>query len=82
MTFLVHQYRDHHAIRENLTWLKRIVFLSRTSDSLNEGLPIKMTREKFQRKRYFSMKKIVGSTLDLSTKAVFSLDKYQLKNMG
>ena len=24
--------------------------LSRTSDSLNEGLPIKMTREKFQRK--------------------------------
>ena len=50
----------------------------RTSDSLNEGLPIKMTREKFQRKRYFSMKKIVGSTLDLSTKAVFSLDKYQL----
>ena len=28
------------------------------------------------------MKKIVGSTRDLSTKAVFSLDKYQLKNMG
>ena len=28
------------------------------------------------------MKKIVGSTLDLSTKAVFSLDKYRLKNMG
>ena len=54
----------------------------RTSDSLNEGLPIKMTREKFQRKRYFSMKKIVGSTLDLSTKAVFSLDNNQLKNMG
>ena len=51
----------------------------RTSDSLNEGLPIKMTREKFQRKRYFSMKEIVGSTLSLSTKAVFSLDKYQLK---
>ena len=28
------------------------------------------------------MKKIVGSTLDLSTKVVFSLDKYQLKNMS
>ena len=27
------------------------------------------------------MKKIVGSTLDLSTEAVFSLDKYQLKNV-
>ena len=26
------------------------------------------------------MKKIVGSTLDLSPKAVFSLDNYQLKN--
>ena len=25
------------------------------------------------------MRKIVGSTLDLSTKAVFSLDKYQLE---
>ena len=25
--------------------------LERTLDSLNEGLPIKMTREKFQRKR-------------------------------
>ena len=24
--------------------------ITRTSDSLNEGLPIKMTREKFQRK--------------------------------
>ena len=38
-----------------------------------------MTREKFQRKRYFFMKKIVGSTLDLSSKTVFLLDKYQLK---
>ena len=28
------------------------------------------------------MKKIEGSTLDLSTIAVFSLDKYQLKNIG
>ena len=56
--------------------------VQRTSDSLNEGLPIKMTREKFKKNNVFSMKKIKGSTLDLSTKAVFSLDKYQLKNMG
>ena len=28
------------------------------------------------------MEKIVDSTLDLSPKAAFSLDKYQLKNMG
>ena len=34
----------------------------RTSDSLNEGLPIKMTREKFF--DIFSMRKIVGSILN------------------
>ena len=28
------------------------------------------------------MKKKLGSTLDLSTKAAYSLGKYQLKNMG
>ena len=28
----------------------KIYVVPRTSDSLNEGLPIKMTREKFQRK--------------------------------
>ena len=57
--------------------------IQRTSDSLNEGLPIKMTKEKFHKENdIFSMKKIVASTLDLSTKAVFSLDNYQLKNMG
>ena len=44
----------------------------RTSDSLNERLPIKMAREKFQRKRYFSMKMIVGSTLKLTAKVFFS----------
>ena len=54
----------------------------RTSDSLHEGLPIKMTRKVSKKMIFFSMKKIVGSTLDLSIKAVFSLDKYQLKNMG
>ena len=50
----------------------------------DEGLPIKMTREKFQRKQndICSMEKIVGSTLELSAKAFFSLDKYQLKKYG
>ena len=59
-----------------------ILKLPRTSDSLNEGLPIEMTEKSFKENDIFSMKKIVGSTRDLSTKAVFSLDKYQLKNMG
>ena len=35
----------------------KYVEFERTSDSLNEGLPIKMTREKFQRKRYFFYEK-------------------------
>ena len=33
------------------------LYHQRTSDSLNEGLPIKMTREKFQRKWYFFYEK-------------------------
>ena len=57
---------------------------SRTSDSLNEGLPIKMARKKSFKEynSFFPSKKIVGSTLDLSAKVYFSLDKYLSKNMG
>ena len=54
----------------------------RTSDILNEGLPIKMARKEYKENDIFSMKKIVGSTPELSTKVFISLDKYQLKNMG
>ena len=56
--------------------------VQRTSDSLNEGLPIKLPEKSFEENDIFSMKKRVGSTIDLSTKAVFSLDKYQLKKYG
>ena len=54
----------------------------RTSDSLNEELPIKMAREKFQRKYYFFYEKDSRFNPRLIYKKVFSLDKYQLKNMG
>ena len=54
----------------------------RTSDSPNEGLPIKMTREKFQRKLYFFYEKDSRYNPRLIHKSLFSLDKYQLKNMG
>ena len=43
-----------------------------TSDNLNEGLPIKMAKEMFQRKLYVFMKKIVGSVLDLSAKVLLT----------
>ena len=54
----------------------------RTSDSLNEGLPIKMARKSFKENDSFSIKKIDGLTLELSAKVFFSLDKYLFKNMG
>ena len=43
-----------------------------TSDSLNEGLPIKMARKKkFKENDRFSIKKIVGSPLESSAKVFF-----------
>ena len=71
---------NYYVIVEKLN--TRCINCTRTSDSLNEGLPIKLTRKRFKENDNFSMKKIVGSTIDLSTKAAFSLDKYRLKNMG
>ena len=54
----------------------------RTSDSPNEGLPIKRPEKSFIENDSFSIKKIVGLTLELSAKVFFSLDKYLFKNMG
>ena len=57
-----------------------------TSDSLNEGLPIKMTREKFQRKRYFFYEKDSRFNPRLIHKSSFligqvSIEKYGLKTL-
>ena len=60
-------------------WILIGVHPKRNSDSLNKGLPIKMVREKFQRKLYFSMKKIVILTLELYAQVIFALDKYLIK---
>ena len=49
---------------------------------LMKDCPQKWPEKSFKENDNFSMKKIVGSTRDLSTEAVFSLDKYQLRNMG
>ena len=58
----------------------------RTSDSLNEGLPIKMTREKFQRKRYFFYEKDSRFNSRLIHKNSFligqvPIEKYGLKTL-
>ena len=44
----------------------------RTSDSLNEGLPIIWLEKSYKENVIFSTKKIVGSTFDLSPKVFFS----------
>ena len=44
----------------------------KTSDSLNERLPIKMARKKFQRKRYFSHEKDSRFYSQIFHKSVFS----------
>ena len=43
---------------------------------------LKWPEKSFKENDIFSMKKIVGSTPELSAKVFLSLDKYQLKNMG
>ena len=58
----------------------------RTSDSLNEGLPIKMTREKFQRKLYFFYEKDSRFNPRLIHKSRFligqvPIEKYGLKTL-
>ena len=40
-----------------------------------------MTREKFKKNDIFSMKKIVGSTLDLSTKADFLIGQIPIDHI-
>ena len=53
----------------------------RTSDSLNKVLPIKMTKDKFQRKLYFVHEKDSRLSPGIIRKSVFSPDECQLKNI-
>ena len=59
---------------------------TRTLDSLNEGLPIKMTREKFKKKRYFFYEKDSRFNPRLIHKSSFligqvPIEKYGLKTL-
>ena len=54
----------------------------RTSDSLNEGLPIKMIREKFQSKRYFLHDKDSKSNHRLIHKSSFLIGHVQIEKYG
>ena len=58
--------------------------LQRTSDSFNEGLPIKIARQKFQRKRLFFHQKDSRLNSRIIRKSIFlirqaSIQKYGLK---
>ena len=44
--------------------------------------PQKSPDKNFKENDSFSIKKVVGSTLELSAKVFFSLDKHLFKNMG
>ena len=64
---------QNHYILSVLTHWDSIAISERTSDSLNDRLPIKWPEKIFKKKkRYFSMQRIVGATLKLSAKSVFS----------
>ena len=67
---------------ENATLLEITCTGSRTSDSLNEGLPIKMARKKFQRKRYFSYEKDSRSNSRNIGKSVYLIGQVPIKKYG
>ena len=52
----------------------------RTSDSLNEGLSIKWQDKSSIENDNFILVKVVGSSLELSVKMLFILNKYRFKN--
>ena len=54
----------------------------RTSDSLNDGLPIKMTREKFQRKRYLIYEKDSRFNPRLIHKSSFIIGQVPIEKYG
>ena len=54
----------------------------RTSDSLNEGLPIKMTKEKIQRKRYFFYEKDSMFNPRLIHKSRFLIGQVPIEKYG
>ena len=54
----------------------------RTSDSLNEGLPIKMVRKKFQRKINFLYEKDSRFNSRIIGKCVYLIGQVPFKNMG
>ena len=66
---------------KDLGQLLRFHFL-RTSGSLNEGLPIRMTREKFQRKRYFFYEKDSRFNPRLIHKSSFLIGQVPIAKYG
>ena len=83
--FLLQESDLHVTLLDKASALYRLMCI-RTSDSLNEGLPIKMTREKFQRKCYFFYEKDSRFNPRLIHKSRFligqvPIEKYGLKTL-
>ena len=66
---------------EMIKWFS-LAARKRTSDSLNEELPIKMTREKFQRKCYFFYEKDSRFNPRLIHKSRFLIGQVPIKKYG
>ena len=89
-TYVVKQYHDKNghmgvqktfdSIRQKYYWPN--LFKERTSDSHNEVLPMKMTREKFQRKLYFFYEKDSRSNPRLIHKSCFLIGKVPIEKYG
>ena len=56
-------------------------YLERTSDSLDERLPIKLAREKFQRKRYFFHENEIRFFPQIIRKSVFLIGQVPIKKI-
>ena len=86
--------RDSRAIAGNTSHIKIFLilciqlvlcmecqFMKGPRTVLMKDCPLKWSEKSFKENDSFSIQNIVGSTLELSAKKFFSLDKFLLKNM-
>ena len=73
---------DSAEFQKKSFFLKKIENYKRTSGSLNERLPIKMTTERFLRKRYFFHEKDSRFYPQIIRKNVFLIGQVPIKKCG
>ena len=72
-----------HEINKNVNKYSDVIAIAqRTSDSLNEGLPIKIARQKLQRKRLFFHQKDSRLNSRIIRKIIFLIGQAPIQNYG